>query len=321
MTRQLEFWRTDAANGIPWYKEGEALCIDTDEYDDADGAAHFIVSGRGYLDLLRRTVNQSESGTAGAHKTGAAETIMKAYVDEQAGPGAGARARLGLTIQADGANGNTLDRSFAYTNLLELCQSLSIIGGGDFDVVGTGAATFEFRWYTGQRGTDRRTTVIFSESYGNMGEPRLTTKRSDVINAVLVTGQGVGTGRDLVWRTDPASIALSPWGQIEQALNATEVDKGNITGLENKGDAKLAENVMTEAFSFRVLQTPGCLYGKHYFLGDLVTAFYRGNLYTRKVQRATLSMDPDGEEIDAETIGIVTEGYYDEAMWDETLWA
>lgn len=447
---QLEFWWTDPENGIAWRKEFEGFHADYDYYTDARGARHFVSLGKGYVDLLDRTVNESKAGSAGSAKSGVAETVIKAYVDEQVGPGAGARARLGLAIEADAAGGNAVDLQRSYRNLLEICRDVAAIGGGDFDVVGTGidnggfellggtgvhsywhdespgvptpedetvdvysgrhaakftraggdlcyswqriavlpgavfdysfmthgdgvvdgayfvwdetnganiiapvgtgvtgltyqrkrvqftappgcysilvyvgcpfwgdgtawyddvtlaptSAQFTFRWYTGQRGADRRTSIIFSEGYGNMAEPRLEVRRSHVRNAALVAAYDQGIDRYTVWRTDAPSIALSPWGRREVLVDAREVDDGNTTAAADKGDTALAENVETVAFNFRTVQSPGCLYGRDYDLGDLVTARYQGVDYERKIQTVTISSGRGGQSIDVQTVAL-----------------
>jgi hypothetical protein len=301
---QIEFWMTDPENGIAWRREFEGWHSDYDFYTDAAGARHFVSMGKGYIDLLDRTINESTAGSAGSAKAGQAETVIKAYVDEQAGPGAGARARFGLSIQADAATGNAVDLQRSYRNLLDVCRDVAAVGGGDFDIVSTTISTFQFRWYLGQRGTDRRATVVFSEGYGNMAEPRLEVRRSRVRNSAYVGGQGEGAAREIVLREDAASIALSFWGRREIFVDAREVDAGNVAALNDKGDAALAENLPTVAFNFKPVQSPGCLYGKHYFLGDLVTARYMGVDYARKIQSVTISHGRMGQSIDVQTVAI-----------------
>jgi hypothetical protein len=452
----LEVWMKDDAAGIVWHRDWAGFIGDPDVYDDEDGAPHVIVSGRGLNDLLDRTDVRAFAGTAGSEKAGAAETVIKEYVYEQAGPGAGVRARPGLTIEADAATGNTVRLQRSYRNLLTVCQDVAAIGGGDFDIVQTDAilrngdfealgaggadvfadwqeyspgvpvpvdemvdvyqgshavklefaganpsavwqdipvypgASFDlsfmthgdgtvagayyvwdetnaawivapvstgvtgtgyqhvlitvtapagcyllavgmnsplvngiawfdnvvlkpngatgqmfvFRWHPGQLGTDRRSTVIFSTAFGNMAEPRLTTHNAQVRNSAYVVGQGTGAGRDWRLREEAGSIALSPWGRRETIVDAREVPLGDTAALDDKGDTALAENKATQSFTFKVLQSPGCVYGKDYFLGDLVTARFRGVDYDKKIVRQDYSNTPDGESRTVEVIDI-----------------
>ena len=299
---QIELWRQDLENGIAWYKEAEGFFCNFRYWTDASGLRHAELSGRGYQDLLARTTVRAAAGTAGASKSGPAETVIKEFVDEQAGPGAGARARTGLTIQADAADGATVNLQRSNRNLLVVCQDIAKVGGGDFDVIGThptqaGPATFEFRWYPAQRGTDRSATVIFSEALGNMAEAEVTRQQTNVVNSALVGGQGEGAARETSLQEDALSIALSPWGQRETFVDAREVEAGNTAALDQKGQQALAAATAFSGFTFRPVQTPGCLYGKHYFLGDLVQALYNGSIYIKKIQSVTLANDRGGENV------------------------
>lgn len=306
---QLEFWWTDPENSIAWRKEFEAFHEDYDRWTDAAGTRHFLSMGRGYNCLLDRTVNNSKASTLGAAKDGAAEAVLKEYVEEQVGPLAGARNRFGFSVAMDAGTGGPVDIQRAYRNLLTICQDIAAIGGGDFQIVGThasqaGPASFELRWYLGQLGTDRRASVIFSEGFGNMQEPRLQVRRSHVRNAALVAAYGEGVARYTIWRTDAASIALTPWGRREVLVDAREVTDGNVAAVADKGDTALAENVQTVSFDFVAVQSPGCLYGRDYFLGDLVTARYMGVDYDRKVQRVSIQSGRNGVSVAVQTVAV-----------------
>ncbi len=295
---QLEFWRRDAAFARDWTLEFEAFHRDLIRWYGADGLERITSRGVGYADLLRRRVIEAAGGSAGAVKTGKAETILKAYVDEQCvNNGTPARNFTGLTIQADGATGNTITMGSAYQNLLATCQEIARIGGGDFAVVGTGAATFQARWYNGQFGTDRSATVTFAVNMGNATEPELSQVRSQEVNAVLVGGQGEGTARATVWRTTASLIDDSTWNRMELFSDGRNLS--TTAGLNSQGDGKLDEGQPRNDFSLKVIQLPGCAYGVHYGLGDLVTARYGTYSGTKKIKAVGFNV-ADG----VETLGI-----------------
>jgi len=300
---QVEFYRRWPEMGIDWYLEYEGLMRGRTYYITTDGDLVCEISGRGYLDLINRRIVEAAAGSADAEKTGAAETVCKDYVTAQAGSGAGARALTGLSVEADGATGETVTIKASNKNLLTTCQDIAKVGGGDFDIIGTGAATFEFRWYDGQRGTDRSSTVKFSYELGNMGTPNIAVMRQDEISAVLVGGQGAGADREMVWRTDATRIADSTWNRIEKFLDQRNED--DTDGLNNAGDEALEEGRPKNALTFTALQTPGCLLGKHYFFGDLVTASFMGYTATKKVAEYTITVN--GDNVGAESILVTLE--------------
>lgn len=299
---QIEFWWRDQARGIAWRSEFAGLVRDIAYYLTETGEMVCEVSGRGYNDLLDRRIVAAAAGSANGTKSGKAETILKAWVNEQAGPGAGARAITGLSIQADAAGGNTIAIAAAYDNLLALAQDVAAIGGGDFAVVGTGAALWEFRWYAGQFGTDRHLTVVFNVGNGNMANPRLSVSRHNEVNAVLVAGQGEGAARTTTWRTDATRIAESPINRREMFRDARQ--EATSGGLENLGDIRLEEGRPKKELTFDIVQTEGCTYGVHYALGDLVSAEFMEARVTKKVVAVTITVNAQGEQRQVETANV-----------------
>jgi len=296
---QVELWRRDAANGVDWYLVHEGLVRGRRFYVTAPTAMVCEITGRGYTDLLTRRIIEAAAGSDGAVKSGAAETVIKEFVDEQAGPSAGTRALTGLSVEADSAKGNTVNISAPYKGLYETCRDVAAVGGGDFAIVGVGDALFEFRWYNGQLGTDRTATVRFSYELGNMATPEVALLRQDEVSAVLVAGQGEGSARVTEWRTDATRIALSTWNRIERYMDARDV--GAQAGLQARGDAALEDGTPRNALSFTPAQLPSCAFDVHYFLGDKVSAAFLGHEATKRVMQATYSVNAQGEKV---TVGL-----------------
>jgi hypothetical protein len=293
---QIEFWRRWPEMGIDWRLEFEAFHRTPDWYVTKEGELVYQSAGRGYLDLLNRAVIDAYAGTAGSGKSGAAETVLKAFVDEQlVNPTDASRGRAGLSIAADGGGGNSVELKRAWKGVLEVCQEIARIGGGDFEIVGTGAATFELRWHTGQLGTDRSASVVFAYERGNMSSPHLTYARHDEVNAVLVGGQGEGEGRATVWRTTAGLIDDSTWNRCEVFRNAT--NETTTAGLNAVGDALLDEGKPRYTLAFEPIQTPGCLYGADYFFGDLTGARFLSYDGIQKVQEVTFMVNEDAQDV------------------------
>ena len=282
---QVEFsWRWEEM-GIPWHTDGTFFHRSGPRSYNAQGALIFESGGRGYLDLINRRIIDEFAGSVGAIKEGPAETIIKEFVNQQAGPGAGARAMPGLTIQADAGGGNIVRVSHPHRNVLPIIQEIAKIGGGDFDVVRTGVAAWEFRWYEGQRGTDRSSTVLFNIARGNMAQPQLAQSCHNEVTAIIVGGQGEGAAREIVRVTDAARIAASPWNRIERWRDARQ--EPDAAGLADLGAEWLEEGRPTDALTFKPLQVPGTLLDKHYFFGDLVNAEMLEVAVVKKVKAYT----------------------------------
>lgn len=267
---------------------------------------YFTLTAIGYLWMLRTRIIAYFTNLANKTYFSAAkaETIMKSLVTANITSAAtvvNGRIRAGtnwpatvISVQADAAGGNTQDWYCAQDYLLDTLQKLAEIAGGDFDLVKTAANAFEFRFYSGQLGTDRTSLVVFALGYGNMREPVYSYDRTGEATATIVGGQGEDSLREFVSRTGSGYAAAN---DIEIFTPATQVEPGNTAGLNSAGDAKLAEAMAREQFTFKVLQTPATRFGVEYFLGDLVTAVnpYTGASVTQKINGVNLNMQKSGE--------------------------
>lgn len=298
---QVEIWYRPVGS-FTWVLVYEGLHRTWVWQADSDGNEEFTSYGSGYNSLLSRRIVAAYSGTSGAEKSGKAETVIKAYVNENAGLGASPERRInGLTIQTDGARGNDWSGSRAWINLLEVCQDIAANGGGDFRVIGTGPALFGFYWYDGQLGSDRSLgnvygldPVIFSPQRNNMLIPVLSLNFSQEINVVYVLGQGEGVDRQVVVASNADGMANSPWNRCEIARQATN----EITeeGLAEVGAEELFNGQASQSVSFSVAQTPGCAYGIHYTLGDIVTAMYRQRV-DKKIMKIEVDVSENNESM------------------------
>jgi len=234
-----------------------------------------------------------------------AETIAKTLVEYNAAASATtgngrlrAGAITGLTVQTDAAGGNTIDWECRPSdNLLAVIQNIAAVGGGDFDVVVTSTG-YDFRWYTGQLGTDRTTLVFFSTELGNMGKPRVTFNRWEQATVAVVGGKGEGSARATAIRTASDYAASN---DIETGVDAQNMQTAE--GLQAAGDKALYDKRATQGFAFEVLQTPACYYNLHYNLGDKVTARFGGTEYTMRIEAVTVTLEETGaEKVDIEMV-------------------
>lgn len=296
---QVEVWRKPAEGTfgrdfVGMYRMGE--------YYHGDNGPKAVLTCPGLMSMLGWRIVAWYANTANrsAFTAQPAETIMKTLVSYNAGSGAttgNGRLRTGtiagLTVESDGGGGNSLDWYCAYENLLETLQKLAPIAGGDFDVVKTAADAWQFRFYSGQLGTDRTASVYFGVGLGNMANPQYKEIRIEEKTAAIVGGQGEDNSRAIVVRSGPDYSAANDIEMFEAAP-----DVGSEDGLEARGDAALDEQRAERSLAFDVLQTPATTYGVHYSLGDRVSAInpFGGETLAVKVDEVTITLDEDGAE-------------------------
>lgn len=304
---QIEFYRRDPLGGLGWYKDFETFHRGMDFNSDAQGTESFISYGVGYNDLLAAETVLWPAGSAQATKSGPAETVAKEFADENIGPGAllaSGRFRdgvmPGLAIEADAATGNTWTGGRTYKNLLDVLQETADIGPGDYWIVGTGAAAFEFQWRNTRWGEDRskdntagNAPVVFSANNKNATNIAYHYQRSGEINTCDVAGGGVGAKRQVVTRTS-GDEADSPWAL--RSISRDARDEMSTAVLNTRGDEVIDKNRARRIFSFDIIQTAATRYGRDWDVGDLVTLEMRGRYTDVKMIGVYVSVDSSGDE-------------------------
>jgi hypothetical protein len=300
-------FKRESAIGLPWTEQFASLVRKVRKEDH--GRSLVTVSCPGVMSLLARRHVAYRAGTANRSDFVAqkVELVMKYLVIYNATASALASAGrildgafTGITIGIAGATnpaemlgGATISApDLAYSNLLSTLQDVATGTGSDFDFVRTGASTYEFRFYPGQMGTDRRASVLFSLERGNMADPVYEIDRIEEKTVAIVGGQGDGSTRV----TRVVQGPDYPVGRDAETFVDGRSAK-TTSALDLAGQTELRESRAKIGFGFRVLQTPGCAYGVHYFLGDLVTANYDGLDISQKVVGATINLSEDSAEL------------------------
>lgn len=298
---QVEVWRSNLERGIDWYCDFYAFWRGEERETDSNGVSIYRAVCPGQMDLLNRPVVAYAANTTNRtlFTTQKAETIVKNLVKYNAtssGTTGDGRKRdvtlTGITVETDGARGNTLDVACAWRDLLKVLQEVSATGGGDFDLVKTAAASWEFTWYPDQFGTDRSTSVVMALEYGNIANPKLVRSYMNDKTTAIVGGTGQDDARTIVVRTGTNYIA----GYSDQEFFVDARNTLTTAGLENTGDVALYNQKAKDELTFDVLQVPQTLYGRDYFLGDLITARYETVTAVKKIQRVSIAMQADGTE-------------------------
>lgn len=185
----------------------------------------------------------------------------------------------------------TTDYAAAYKNVLEAIQELCKTGALDFELTrNLDNATLTLKTLLG---TDRSSTVFFFIDQGNLVRPILDKRRIQEPTVALVAGQGDGTSRTTQVRYSANYDATTNLRE----LFVDARDLASTAAMQARGDSRLAESAYKPKLTFDVMQTPACAYGKHYFLGDKVSAYYAGEKSTKKIISVTVDVTADSERI------------------------
>lgn len=208
----------------------------------------------------------NQSAADYGRRAGVAETVIKAYVSENAGSGAiAARQTSGLTIETDYARGATVKASARMLNLLELIRPLAQTGGIGFRVVfSVTTGQLEFQVYTP---TDKSGSAKFGMNLGNMVSYERVREAAKT-NVAIIGGAGDGTSR--VFREIVDNTAITNWSNRTE----TFVDRRDTTDtpeLDQAGTEEVVNNGPVNGLSIKTMDTPNLQFYRDYNLGDVVS--------------------------------------------------
>jgi hypothetical protein len=269
-------------SGGNWYEEYCGFHRTPHRTISEKGRKQFVSYGRSLVDLIRRRTIAYFATTAYTLKSGPGETVIKSYVNENAGPLATDPPRhtdgvtTGLSIEGDLGRGTNWFGQRSYRNLLEVVQEIALATGVVFEVVYTDNATFEF---TVREKTANLTNLVFAPEMGNMAQPNYSYSRSEEGTVAIALGAGEDVSRNILVVTN-SRLGDSPWNKCEMSVDARQEDTYN--GLLSAAEEELVRSSAKENFSFLTLQTPSTMYGRDYNLGDTITARF-GSVQTTKL--------------------------------------
>lgn len=263
----------------------------------------FISYGHDLKGLIARASIPADTSSPLSVKSGPADDVIKAYINENIGVGAGgARYRPGLVLQPNLSVAPVWSGTQARQPLFDAIHEIALSVKLDFDIVSTAPNVFEFQTYYPQIGTNRTIgnpanlqPVIFSLQRNNMAIPVISINHGAEINAIYILGQGEAAARDIVEVTDALAIAQSPWNRVEAVRQYSNVAQGALTELTLCGVKEIQANMATTSGSFEAIQTPASTYGVHYFDGDVVTGLYHITLNKRLIG-ATFAVSGDNPQ-------------------------
>ncbi|MHB9005169.1 MAG: siphovirus ReqiPepy6 Gp37-like family protein, partial [Coriobacteriia bacterium] len=226
-------------------------------------------------------------------RSGVAETVMRAYVNANCGPGAtSARLVAGLALAADGLRGSVVTGRARFAPLGDLMRTLALAGGDlGWRIIQSGSG-LSFEVY---QPTDRTALVKFSPDLGNLRSYEYSEEASEA-NYVYCGGSGEGTLRVIAENGDDAAIAhygrrIEMFRDRRDTSDAGELAQTISEDLQQRAAVKelRIEPVNTEAVTFL----------RDYFLGDKVTLVTHGGTIEDKVREVRIRLSgQSGVEIE-----------------------
>ena len=228
---------------------------------------------------------ESQGSEAYYRRSGPAETVIRNMIFYNAGQAALVDRRA-LVVASTAGRGATVSTNLRFKNLLEECRSLARLGGVQFMVVQEWDNRIVCRFRVPQ---DLSRRVRFTPQSGlAAGSYSLA---GPTVTHVVVAGQGEGTARTLIERSQSSS-----WGRrVEQFQDRRDTD--DLADLEQAGAETLADGAEGATAQVEVQEVPGCRFGTDFLLGDTVTAEFGAATVSEPVRQVELSWDGHGRTV------------------------
>src|SRR5579885_1009136 len=236
------------------------------------------------------------------HQTGVAETVLKHYVNVNAGPAARPEFQTAnLTIETDSGIGNTISADARNEVLLDKLKEVAIKGGDlGFRVVQVGTS-LQFQVY---QPPDVSSNAKFSEQLGNLADFAYSID-APAANYIIGGGQGEGTARAFTEASDATSI--SDWGRT---IVAFYDDRGATDRAKHQNDVagQLDQSKEQTTFQAQPIDTDALQWGVDYDLGSKVSVIVNGSAVTDLIREVEITVTPDQGSIVKPGIGTVGSG-------------
>ncbi|ESU46507.1 siphovirus ReqiPepy6 Gp37-like family protein [Streptomyces filamentosus] len=225
------------------------------------------------------------------------ETIIRALVNENCGPGARADRRIpNFTLGPSAGVGSITTTRTRFEPLLEVARRVALGGGGigfRTQQVGTG---IQFTCYAP---ADKTSTARFSRGLGNLRALQYKASAPTATHVLVAGTETEGsTTRAYVERSSPTAAAA--WWRVERYLDgSSETDAaGELTAA---GNADLAESAAPVELATVTVDTADLRAGVDYDLGDRVSVALPHGLEVADVVRSIhLQATPNsGEHVSA----------------------
>ena len=248
-------------------------------------------------------------------RTGAAETVLKGYVNANIGPSAPSPRKISnLIIQADAGLGSTVAGNARFQTLQATLYGLAQTGGLGYALEQSGS-NLEFQVYAP---VDRTETIRMDMDNNQLSKAQYAYSSAKLTRAI-VGGAGAGTDRQFIEVTTTESEAAeTAWSRrievFADSRNSQTTDQLNQSGEEMLVDdgKTIVEMAVTPSEDFNMT------FGKDWYLGDKITVVINQLQASAVVTEVGISIEADGVRIGA-TVGTPVGIQYESRIIAKTL--
>lgn len=284
--------------------------------DDADNGRTITVTGRSLESILRRRVIWGQTSITGGFQAG-----IKSLLNQNAISPTNEARKLPIVFKASEDTEITaleVDAQFYGEELYEAIAAQCEEKDLGFRLLPSGEGEFTFELYKGVDRSYQQTAnpyVVFSPSFDNIVSSNYLRSNKTLKTVSMVAGGGEGGARTIVEATaDEAGSGLSRREMYTDASNISKTTSDSASPiadleyekqLKEKGKEELAENVLVTSFEGEVDASRQFVYGKDFFIGDIVQLVNENGIESRsRVTELVRSQDQNGFTVVPTFVGI-----------------
>ncbi len=273
---------------------------------------NWLVKGIALKGVVAQRITVPPAGDSHDRASGAAETVMKHYVNNHIVNPADVKRKIDmLMIASDQQRGSQISWESRFKNLADELIEISKASGLGWDVIlDFQQKKWIFDVYEGRNLTVNQTEnppVIFSPQFESLKQLSFVESDYNYKNFGYIAGQGEGADRRVVTVGETEGLSrietfidsrdISEQDENQQALPEAEI----IAKLQQRGQQKLSEFAEEFFLEGQVLTNSPFVYEKDYDLGDIVTIQNREWGVTRDARITEIKeiYEPRGFQIEA----------------------
>lgn len=206
-------------------------------------------------------------------------------------------------------SGSNYGAQFTGDGIYDIITNLCVEHGLGFKIILTDADKIEFSLYKGidrsYDNSDGNPFVVFSKEFDNIMSSNYIESKRNLKTVALVAGEGEGSDRIVVsvgnsntgmkrreLFVDARDLSSTSYNDEGEEVILTDDEYASI--LANRGIEKLSEFQTTVSFEGQVEARRGFIYGKDFFLGDIVELVDKfGHEQTCRVTEVVVSYTKD----------------------------
>lgn len=206
-----------------------------------------------------------------------------------------------LTVTGNANDGIVMSKACSRNNLYDTIQEIATTsqqsGSWIVGVITSNGSNWTFDTYPTKYGIDRRNQTPLSLAYGNIEEIKFIYDYSSEYNFAIIAGAGTGVGR-IIGTSIAPNATMNPYSRKEFMYSNPAI-RDVATATDSALSCVRAFRPLV-SLKCKLIQTPVYVRGINYNIGDILSVFFNGIVYSVRLDIIEVRIDETGSSETAE---------------------